>query len=249
MPPPSGSQGPATRPCRERRCRRRLASRRRIVSAASADGTTTVTGASGSPDLASPMRDRSASTAGAPNGTTRAVARAVDCVPWPLPPSLGPYRGGVTLNRCVWPRSSWRSRSRSRRSPAAHAVGGGGSTKAFCEAVHGGDNPLDVFDRYDPTNVATAREQLQRGVDRMQELNGLRHRRSAATSGRWWTSVRSWSMALDPAAGAKATPDFSGDFQRVKDASSAVTQFAADRCGVDLQAPTAPDPQAPANVN
>ena len=51
-------------------------------------------------------------------------------------------------------------------------------------------------------------------------------------------------VALDPAAGAKPAPDFSSDFQRVQDASAAVTRFAADRCGVDLQSP-APGSGAP----
>jgi hypothetical protein len=115
---------------------------------------------------------------------------------------------------------------------------GGGSTKAFCDSVHAGDNPLDVFDRYDPSNVATAREQLQRGVDRMKELE-----RAAPSEIRSDVTVlvdvgSKLVVALDPAAGARPAPDFSGDFARVQNASSAVTRFAVDRCGVNLESPS-----------
>jgi hypothetical protein len=122
---------------------------------------------------------------------------------------------------------------------------GGGSTNAFCESVHGGDNPLDMFDAYDPTNVSAARDQLQRGVDRMKELE------RAAPSEirddlRMLVDVGSkLVVALDPAAGAKPAPDFTGDFEHVRDASSVVTQFAADHCGVDLESQGPRDPQVP----
>jgi hypothetical protein len=124
---------------------------------------------------------------------------------------------------------------------ASSALGcssGGGSTKGFCDALHAGDNPLDVFDRYDPTNVATARDQLQRGVDRLHELE-----RAAPAEIRDDVQVLAdvgskLVDALDPASGARPAPDFSSDFQRVQDASKAVTRFAADRCGVDLQSPS-----------
>ena len=125
----------------------------------------------------------------------------------------------------------------------AACSGSGGSTKAFCDSVHGGDNPLDVFDRYDPTNVATARDQLQRGVDRMKELE-----RAAPSDIRSDLHVlvdvgSKLVVALDPAAGAKPAPDFGADVQRVQTASSAVTRFTADRCGVDLTStPASPTP-------
>jgi len=125
--------------------------------------------------------------------------------------------------------------------------GGGGSTKAFCETIHSGDNPLDVFDRYDPTNVTTASEQLQRGVDRMQELERAAPSEIRSDLGVLVDVGSKLVVALDPATGAKPAPDFSGDFQRVQDASSAVTQFASDRCGIDLQAPAAQELQPPAN--
>jgi len=116
---------------------------------------------------------------------------------------------------------------------------GGGNTRAFCDALHAGDNPLDVFDRYDPTNLATARDQLQRGVDRMKDLE-----KAAPSEIRGDIAVlvdvgSKLVDALDPAAGAKPAPDFTSDSQRVKDASAAVTGFAVDRCNVNLETPSA----------
>jgi len=130
---------------------------------------------------------------------------------------------------------------------SACSGGGGDSTKAFCDAVHNGDNPLDVFDRYDPTNVTTASEQLQRGVERMQELERAAPSEIRSDIGVLVDVGSKLVVALDPATGAKPAPDFSADLQRVQEASASVTQFAADHCGVDLQAPAAPEAQAPAN--
>ncbi|HEY2815065.1 MAG TPA: hypothetical protein VGJ03_16480 [Acidimicrobiales bacterium] len=111
---------------------------------------------------------------------------------------------------------------------------GGGSTKAFCSTVRTGDNPLDLFDRYDPTDVATARDQLQRGVDRLQQME-----RAAPSEIHDDMQVlvdvgTKLIAALDPAAGGKPPPDFSSDFRRVQDASAAVTRFASQQCGVSL---------------
>jgi hypothetical protein len=127
----------------------------------------------------------------------------------------------------------------------AGCSGGGGSTKAFCDSVHTGDNPVDVFARYDPTNVATARDQLQRGVDRMKELE-----RAAPSDIRSDLQVlvdvgAKLVVTLDPAAAAKPAPAFSADAQRVQNASSAVTRFASESCGIDLAstpAGTSPSP-------
>jgi hypothetical protein len=117
---------------------------------------------------------------------------------------------------------------------------GGGSAKAFCDSVRAGENPLDVFDRYDPTNVATARDQLQRGVDRMKELERAAPSDIHDDLGVLVDVGSKLVVALDPAAGAKPAPDFTGDFQRVQNASTAVTRFATDRCGVDLQSAAPP---------
>jgi hypothetical protein len=122
--------------------------------------------------------------------------------------------------------------------------GGGGNPKAFCDSLRSGDNPLDVFDRYDPTNLATARDQLQRGVDRMKQLE------QAAPSeihGDMQVLVDVGSKvvgALDPAAGSTAAPDFSADAQRVTDASAAVRTFASTHCGIDLDS-ASPGPVSP----
>jgi len=121
---------------------------------------------------------------------------------------------------------------------------GGGSTKAFCDSVRAGENPLDVFDRYDPTNVATARDQLQRGVDRMKELERAAPSEIRGDLGVLVDVGAKLVIALDPAAGAKPAPDFTSDFQRVQNASAAVTHFATDRCGLDLSS-TAPPTGTP----
>ena len=118
------------------------------------------------------------------------------------------------------------------------------STKAFCDSVRAGDNPLDVFDRYDRTNVATARDQLQRGVDRMKELQRAAPSEIRNDLGVLIDVGSKLVIALDPAAGAKPAPDFTGDFQRVQNASTAVTRFTSDRCSVDLES-TAPQTNAP----
>jgi hypothetical protein len=114
---------------------------------------------------------------------------------------------------------------------------GGGSTKAFCDSVRAGENPLDVFDRYDPTNVATARDQLQRGVDRVKELERAAPSEIRDDLGVLVDVGSKLVVALDPAAGAKPAPDFSGDSQRVQNASTAVTRYTTDRCGVHLESP------------
>jgi hypothetical protein len=119
----------------------------------------------------------------------------------------------------------------------------GGNTKAFCDALRAGENPLDVFDRYDPTNVSTAREQLQRGVDRLRELE-----RAAPSEIRDDLQVlvdvgNKVVEALDPATGGRPPPDFTADFQRVQDASGRVTEFASTQCGVDLDS-ASPGPAA-----
>jgi hypothetical protein len=217
-----------------------LANRRRTETAANADGTITVTGANGSDAFAAPTAAWSASTAGAPNGTTVPAGAGDRC----LAPS--------TITRTL-PRGCDTDRVRLACVLVAAVLvalfgggcsSGGGSTKAFCDSVRAGENPLDVFDRYDPTNVATARDQLQRGVDRMKELE-----RAAPSEIRDDLVVlvdvgSKLVVALDPSAGATPAPDFRGDFERVQNASTAVTRFTTDRCGVDLDS-TAPPAGGP----
>ena len=109
-----------------------------------------------------------------------------------------------------------------------------GNTKAFCASLRSGDNPVDVFDRYDPTNVATARQELQQGLDRLQQLE-----RAAPSEVRSQVHVlvgvaQQLVTTLDPSQVGKPPPDFQSEFQRVRDASAAVTAFASTNCGVDL---------------
>jgi hypothetical protein len=121
-------------------------------------------------------------------------------------------------------------------------TGESGSTASFCSSVRTGDNPLDVFDSYDPNNVATAREQLQRGVDRLQELE-----RAAPGELRPHVKVlvdvaQQLVSALEPSAKDKTIPDFASEFDRVREASANVTRFAADNCGVQLESTSTAGP-------
>jgi len=111
---------------------------------------------------------------------------------------------------------------------------GSGSTKAFCDALRSGDNPLDVFDRYDPTNVATARDQLERGVARLRQLQDAAPSEIRDDMGVLVDVGSKLVDALDPAAQSSSPPDFASDFTKVTDASATVTKFAADHCNVDV---------------
>lgn len=120
--------------------------------------------------------------------------------------------------------------------------GESGSTAAFCSSARTGENPLDVFDRYDPTNVATARDQLRAGLAR---LNQLEHAAPGEIRDDMKVLVdvaEQLVTALDPAAKDKAIPDFATEFDRVRLASGNVIRFAADKCGIqfDSGAPTVP---------
>ena len=115
--------------------------------------------------------------------------------------------------------------------------GKAGSTAAFCKSVQTGENPLDVFDRYDPANVQGARQQLEPGLARLKELE-------RAAPGEIHDDVKvlvdvaqQLIDALDPANRNQTVPDLSSEFDRVGTASANVTAFASANCGVTL-APT-----------
>jgi predicted RNA-binding Zn ribbon-like protein len=117
--------------------------------------------------------------------------------------------------------------------------GGGGSTKAFCDSVHAGENPLDVFDRYDPTDVAGSRDVLQQGRDRLHQLEQAAPDEIRSSVHVLVGVVDQLLTALDPGNKA-APPDFTAQFQKVQTASATVITFARDHCAVDLDTASAP---------
>ena len=107
-----------------------------------------------------------------------------------------------------------------------------GSTAAFCTSVRSGENPLDTFNRYDPSNADTA--QLTKGVERLRQLEKAA---PAQIKGDMKVLVdvgQQVVQALDAAATHQTVPDLSGQFDRVRTASADVIQFAADQCNVSL---------------
>ena len=112
--------------------------------------------------------------------------------------------------------------------------GSSGSTAAFCTTVRTGENPLDVFDRYDPANVDAAREQLQRGLDRMRQLEGAAPGEIHGDVKVLVDVTQQLVRALDPSATNQPAPDFTSQFDQVQVASANVVRFAADRCDVAL---------------
>jgi len=116
--------------------------------------------------------------------------------------------------------------------------GKSGSTAAFCASARTGENPLDVFDRYDPTNVDSARDQLQRGVDRLQELEEAAPSEIHDDLKVLVDVAQQLVTALDPAAKDEEIPDFTSEFDQVQAASGNVIRFAADNCGLQLDTGT-----------
>ena len=117
----------------------------------------------------------------------------------------------------------------------------GGSTTAFCKSVRSGENPLDAFDRYDPSNADTA--QLQRGVERLQQLEGAAPPQIRADVKVLVGVAQQLVKALDPATKDKAAPDFTSQLDQVRAASANVTRFAADECGVTLDSGASASPE------
>jgi len=124
---------------------------------------------------------------------------------------------------------------------APACTGGGGSTNAFCNALRTGDNPLDLFNGYDPGNVTTASQQLQRGLDRLRVLQKAAPSEIRDDMNVLVDVAQQVVAALDPTASGR-TPQLDQQSSRITDASGAVTRFAADHCGVDLTATTGVTP-------
>jgi hypothetical protein len=120
--------------------------------------------------------------------------------------------------------------------------GEGGSTAAFCTSLRSGENPLDVFDRYDPADVAAARTQLNQGVDRLRQLERAAPGEIHADMKVLVDVAQQLVQALDPSAKNKPLPDFTPQFDRVRAASGNVTRFASDRCAVPLDASSSAGP-------
>jgi hypothetical protein len=120
--------------------------------------------------------------------------------------------------------------------------GESGSTAAFCTSVRTGDNPVDVFDRYDPTNVDAARSDLQRGLDRLRQLERAAPGEIRGDMHTLVDVAQQLVTALDPTAKNKTVPDFTAEFERVRTASANVVRFAADKCGVQLESSSSAGP-------
>jgi hypothetical protein len=118
---------------------------------------------------------------------------------------------------------------------------GKGTTASFCTTVRAGENPLDVFDRYDPSDVSGGHATLQKGISRLKQLEA-----SAPTDVRpSLTTLTIIAQALMTTLDARVpnpfvapTVDFASKLEEVSKASATVTQFAAENCGVQLD-PTA----------
>ncbi|MEY2403328.1 MAG: hypothetical protein QOD38_879 [Acidimicrobiaceae bacterium] len=120
--------------------------------------------------------------------------------------------------------------------------GESGSTSAFCTSVRTGENPLDVFDRYDPTNVVAARGELQRGIERLRQLESAAPGEIRGDMQVLVDVAQQLVAALDPATKDKTIPDFTSEFDRVRSASANVTRFASDKCAVQLESATSSAP-------
>lgn len=118
---------------------------------------------------------------------------------------------------------------------------GDGTASSFCTTVRAGENPLDVFDRYDPSDVERAHDTLEMGVIRLKQLEAAAPKDVRPSLKTLTAVAQELITTLDARAAnpsSATTPDFASQFQEVATASATVTQFAAERCGVQLD-PTA----------
>ena len=133
--------------------------------------------------------------------------------------------------------------------------GDSGSTADFCATLRSGDDPIAVFDRYDPSDPTAAAATLRDGADRLRQLQRAAPgevKAPMATLVRIADELVKVVTATTAASGAPSTThDFRDDFASVEQASGTVVSFALSACGVSLggstvTAATVP-PGTPAN--
>jgi len=114
-----------------------------------------------------------------------------------------------------------------------------GSTASFCATLHAGENPLDTFDRYDPSNADTA--QLQRGVDRLKQLEKAAPSEIKNDVKVLVDTTEQIVKALDAAAKNQPVTDLSAaQVDQVRASSQNVTRYATEQCGVTLDSGSSP---------
>ena len=101
------------------------------------------------------------------------------------------------------------------------------------DAVRSGENPLDTFDRYDPSNADTA--QLQRGVERLRQLEKAAPKEIKDDVKVLVDTSEQIVKALDATAKHQPVTDLTAaQVDQVRAASANVTHFATEQCGVTL---------------
>ena len=113
-----------------------------------------------------------------------------------------------------------------------------GSTASFCASLKAGENPLDTFDRYDPSNADTA--QLDRGVARLQQLEKAAPKEIQDDVKVLVDTAQQVVKALDAAAKHEPVTDLSSaQVDQARAASANVTRYATEQCGVTLDSGSA----------
>jgi hypothetical protein len=111
--------------------------------------------------------------------------------------------------------------------------GDAGSTATFCASLNSGENPLDTFDRYDPSNADTA--QLQRGVDRLEQIEKAAPKEIKDDVKVLVDTAQQIVKALDAAAKNQPVTDLdAAQVDQARAASVNVTRYATEHCGVTL---------------
>jgi hypothetical protein len=108
-----------------------------------------------------------------------------------------------------------------------------GSTASFCASLKSGENPLDTFDRYDPSNADTA--QLQRGVDRLEQIEKAAPKEIKDDVKVLVDTAQQIVKALDAAAKGQPVTDLeTAQVDQARAASENVIRYATAQCGVTL---------------